>query len=152
MRKRFRVKRLEDMAFGVSYREILANLAICPDHRPENSRNLFSYSSLLSTNHFFTSTNVMQYVRNKLSMNLVGTYSDEVRRKFLKEFNNYLSDDEKIEPWVFYDCVLEESFSELEAQVCFFDSVSADAKIVEIISHFNQSAIFCIAYYFGNCT
>jgi len=134
MGRKFSVKRLEDIAFMASYHEILSNLLLCSKHRPEDRPNTNSYSSLISTNSFLTSENILRYVRNKLALSLVGTFNDEIRNKLISEFNRNLYDsDGKTEPWVFLDCVLDENIVELNAHVAFPDA-SLNPKLIETIS------------------
>ena len=103
---RFSVKRLEEISFEAAYKEILANLSLIPTHRPEERRNLASYSSLISVNPFFTSENVRTYIKNRLAQTLIGTFNDETRQKFVEQFNQYDYDfDSKSLPSIFFDVV-----------------------------------------------
>jgi hypothetical protein len=120
MRKRFFVTRLEEIAFTACYREILSNLLLCPEHRPEDRRGMNSYSSLISLNPFFTSSNIRGFVRSRLNHHLIGIMNDDIRKKFICEFNrNFYDADQKSDIWVFLDCVLDNSFTELETHVVF---------------------------------
>ena len=129
-----RVKRLEDIAFMASFHEILSNLSLCPKHRPEDKPNTNSYASLISQNAFFTSENILSYVRNRLSQRLIGTFNDEIRIKLIAEFNSNLYDSERnVDPWVFLDCVLDENILNLDLHTAFPDS-AINLKLVETIS------------------
>ena len=75
------VPRLDDLAFKASFRDILASLRVCPDHRPGgDSLSLAKSSSLISNhNELSTSDNIRQVVRARLDQHLVGTFNDEIR-------------------------------------------------------------------------
>lgn len=120
MRKRYAVIRLEEIAFTACYREILSNLLLCSEHRPEERRGMNSYSSLISLNPFLTSTNVRSFVRNRLNNHLIGIMNDEIRKRLVFEFNrNFYDADQKSDIWVFLDCVLDSSFIELDTHAVF---------------------------------
>ncbi len=78
------IPRLEELAFEVSYKEILANLLLGHDHRPEGKKLDFAkYSSLLSTYlPFTTSEEIRNVVRGCLFQHLIGTMSDKNRYYF----------------------------------------------------------------------
>jgi len=80
------VKRLEDIAFSACYQDILSNLILCQEHRPENERHPITRSSLISCNPLFTSQNVLYNVRENLNQHLVGTLNDDFRAKIIREF------------------------------------------------------------------
>ena len=133
MRKRFTVVTLEEIAFNACFREILSNLLLCPEHRPEDKRILNSYSSLISLNPFLNSKNVRNFIRNRLDHYLVGTMNDDIRKKFVSEFNkNFYDTDTKPDIDVFLDCVLDASFTELESHVAFPRS-EPNEKFIQII-------------------
>ena len=120
MTKKFAVARLEEIAFKACYREILSNLLLCPEHSQPHSVSMNSYSSLISQNPFLTSPNVRRFVRSRLNYHLIGIMNDEIRKKFIGEFNeNFYSAEQKPDIWVFLDCVLDNSFTELETWVAF---------------------------------
>lgn len=120
MKKKFSVSRLEEIAFMASYREILGNLLLCPDHRPEDRRNMNTYSSLISLNPFFTSPNILHFVRSRLNQHLIGTMNDDIRKRLVHEYNqNFYDSDQKCDIWAFFDCVLDSSFTELDTHVVF---------------------------------
>lgn len=103
-----------------SYREILSNLLLCPDHRPEERRNMNTYSSLISLNPFLTSPNVLHFVRSRLNQHLIGTMNDDIRKRLVHEYNqNFYDSEQKCDMWAFFDCVLDPSFTELDTQVVF---------------------------------
>ena len=80
------VKRLEDIAFWACYQDILSNLILCCEHRPESERHPITRSSLISSNPLFTSKNVLYNVRENLNQHLVGTLNDDIRAKIIREF------------------------------------------------------------------
>ena len=139
MKKKFLVIRLEDIAFTACYREILSNLLLCPEHRPEDRRNMNSYSSLLSLNPFLTSSNVRGFVRSRLNHHLIGIMNDDIRKKLICEFNqNFYDTDQKSDIWVFLDCVLDNSFTELDTHVVF-PKAEPNEKIVHSICNHSPS-------------
>jgi hypothetical protein len=121
MEKKFAVSRLEEIAFKACYHEILSNLLLCPEHsQPNFSDSMYSYSSLISLSPFLTSSNVRRFVRSRLNYHLIGIMNDEIRKKFIGEFNeNFYSAEQKPDIWAFLDCVLDNSFTELETWVAF---------------------------------
>jgi hypothetical protein len=121
MEKKFAVVRLEEIAFKACYREILSNLLLRPEHSHQpHSVSMYSYSSLISLSPFLTSSNVRRFVRSRLNYHLIGIMNDEIRKKFISEFNeNFYSAEQKPDIWVFLDCVLDDSFTELETWVAF---------------------------------
>ncbi|KAI9555851.1 hypothetical protein GHT06_018368 [Daphnia sinensis] len=139
MRKRYVVTRLEEIAFTACYREILSNLLLCTEHRPEDRRSMNSYSSLISLNHSLTSSNVRRFVRNRLNHHLVGIMNDEIRKRLVCEFNRNFYDtndtDQKSDIWVFLDCVLDNSFVELDTHVVFPKTEPNEKFVQTICSH-----------------
>jgi uncharacterized tellurite resistance protein B-like protein len=118
MKNKFAVARLEEIAFKACYREILSNLLLCPEHSQPHNVSMYSYSSLISLNPFLTSSNVRTFVRSRLNYHLIGIMNDEIRKKLVSEFNEtFKSAEQKPDIWVFLDCVLDNSFTELETWV-----------------------------------
>ena len=71
---------LEDLAFEMSYKEIMSNLILCYEHRPQGKRlPWLPFSSFLATSPFFSSQTAISLVRRKLDHYLVGTMSDKIR-------------------------------------------------------------------------
>ncbi len=71
---------LEDLAFEASFKEILSNLVLCPDHRPKEKKlKWLAFSSLLSTIPYFKSEQLITIVRSRLDKYLVGTMGDKIR-------------------------------------------------------------------------
>ena len=137
MTEKYSVSRLEEISFTACLKDILGNLLLCPEHRPESSRHLNSYSSLISIHpNLFSSSNVRSFVRNRLNQHLIGIMNDEIRKKLVCEFNhNFEDDSDQISDiWVFLDCVLDTSFTELYTHVAFPRS-EPNEKIVQIIGH-----------------
>jgi len=80
MKKNGLVLRLEYQAFVVLFNDILGTLFLCPEHYPaEKKPALAIFSSLISSNPSFTSENVLNLLRARLSKHLIGTMSDEIR-------------------------------------------------------------------------
>ena len=74
------VPRLEHLAFEKSFKEIVSNLILCPEHRPEGKRfDWASSSSFLSTNPLCSSQNMINFVKGHLDQILIGTMNDEIR-------------------------------------------------------------------------
>jgi len=74
------VPSLEDLAFEMSYKEIMSNLILCYEHRPEGKRfQWLPFSSIVSTSEILSSENVRRLVRNRLNQHLVGTLGEKVR-------------------------------------------------------------------------
>ncbi len=76
------VHRLEHLAFSVSFKEILVNLALGQDHRPEkNQLEIAKFGSLLPPEfrHSLTSENIINFVRIRLDYHLKGMMSDKIR-------------------------------------------------------------------------
>lgn len=74
------VSRLEDLAFDASYNEIIGNLLLCREHRPENKKlEMVTYSSFLSRIPFIISQNMIQLIRNQLGQNLLGLMGEKIR-------------------------------------------------------------------------
>jgi hypothetical protein len=98
MKKKFAVVRLEEIAFKACYREILNNLLFWTEHNQQPHR----------------------FVRSRLNYHLIGIMNDEIRKKFIGEFNeNFYRAEQKPDIWEFLDCVLDNSFTELETWVAF---------------------------------
>ncbi len=77
---RFVIPRLEKLAFEVSYKELLSNLLLCREHRPEERQvELVAFSSLISACSFLKSENVITFVRNRLNRYLLGFMNDKMR-------------------------------------------------------------------------
>ena len=137
MGRKYSVSRLEEISFTACLKDILGNLLLCPEHRPESSRHLNSYSSLISIHpNLFSSSNVRSFVRNRLNQHLIGIMNDDIRKRLVCEFNCSFPDnfDQKSDIWVFLDCVLDSSFTELETHVVFPKS-ELNEKLVQIICH-----------------
>ena len=80
------VASLEELAFQVSYKEILSNLILCHDHRPRGKQfNWLPYSSLLLKNPQRSSEQVRDFVRRRLDYYLAGTMGDTIRYTIFKE-------------------------------------------------------------------
>ena len=126
-----KIKCLEDIAFEVAYREIVFNLLLCPEHvshKAEQAAESFCHgvpsSSFLALN--VTSKSIRKFVRERLEFILVGTMSDTIREKLFQRFNNDLhsrhsewvsspdTNTERPDAWVFLDCVLDETFTNLD--------------------------------------
>jgi len=74
------IQRLEDKAFEVSFRNIMANLLICRSHRPESKQlPYWNYPSLISSNPLYSSENIIKSIRDSLDYHLVGVMNDETR-------------------------------------------------------------------------
>ncbi len=66
------VPRLKDIAFRVSFKEILNNLVLCHEHRPEEKQVMpVAFSSLLSLSQLCTSQCLINLMRNRLDQFLV---------------------------------------------------------------------------------
>ena len=66
------VPQLKDLAFDVSYKEILGNLILCPDSRPEDKQLVWvSFSSFLSTIPYLKSQNMRQIIRDRLTQHFI---------------------------------------------------------------------------------
>ena len=80
MCKKAIVPRLEELAFQVSYKEVIGNLILCPENRPESKRlDWATFSSFLTTIPTLTFSNIRDLVRGRLDQHLVGIVSDTVR-------------------------------------------------------------------------
>ena len=69
--KKLIVPRLADMAFSASYKELLSNLLLCPNHHPEEKEkklDVIAHSSLRSNKSQFlnSSKNVISFARSRL--------------------------------------------------------------------------------------
>ncbi len=79
------VPKLEDLAFEVSYQEILSNLILCYDHRPEGKRlSWLPFSSVLNAKPAITSEKMRCLVRARLNQHLVGVMSEKIRYMFCR--------------------------------------------------------------------
>jgi len=77
---KFTVPRLEQIAFQASFKEILSNLVLCPDHCPKDMQlDTVAFSSRLSTCPLFTSQSLINFVRKRLEYYLVGEMNDKIR-------------------------------------------------------------------------
>ena len=115
MKKKFAVVRLEEIAFKACYREILNNLLFWTEHIQQPHR----------------------FVRSRLNYHLIGIMNDEIRKKLVSEFNEtFDSAEQKPDIWVFLDCVLDNSFTELETWVA---SPKAEPKEKLVHSICNRS-------------
>ena len=78
--KRKAVQRLEDLASNACYTEIVSNLILCHEHRPqERQLNWLPFSSVLSTIPYMKSKPVLAFVKSRLDRYLVGTMGDQLR-------------------------------------------------------------------------
>lgn len=74
------VPSLENLAFEMSYKEIMSNLILCYEHRPEGKRvTWLPFSSIVSTSEILSSENIRRLVRGRLNQHLVGTMGEKVR-------------------------------------------------------------------------
>ena len=75
------VPRLEQLAFTASFKDILSNLVLCQDHRPEDKQleTVAAFSSRIKTSPLFASQNLINFVRNNLDHHLVGVMNDKTR-------------------------------------------------------------------------
>lgn len=136
MGRKFTVSRLEQIAFMASYREILSNLLLCSDHRPEERRHMNTYSSLISLNTFLNSCNILKFVRSRLNHYLIGTMNDDIRKRLVNEyFQSFYDSDQKCDIWAFFDCVLDSNFVELDTHVVFPQSEPNEKFIQAIANH-----------------
>ena len=124
------LKGLECLAFEVAYQEIIFNLLLCPEHVTYKSKATESFcngvprSSILSLN--LTSKSVRKFVRERLDFILIGSMSESIREKLVEQLNDdlfsihtdWLGDSpatfERPDAWVFLDCVLDETFTNLD--------------------------------------
>ena len=75
-----KVPTLLDLAFDVSFKELLSNLVLCNDHRPEDKQLVWArYSSFLSTMPYLNGQAMRYLVRSRLDQYLVGMMSDTIR-------------------------------------------------------------------------
>ena len=140
-----KVKRLEDIALEVAYREIIFNLLLSPEHISHEQGTVMPFSfgvscsSLISLN-CFTSTSIIKFVRDRLDENLVGTMSDSIRTKLIQKFvsqvekNSHQSKLELPDAWTFFNCVLDESFTTLDIPNQHRPHLGTDAKVFEAVS------------------
>jgi len=80
--ERLVIPRLEKLAFEASYKELLSNLLLCREHRPEEKQvELVAFSSIISACTFLKSENVIAFVRNRLNHYLLPgtTMNDKMR-------------------------------------------------------------------------
>jgi len=84
------VPRLEQLAFTVSFEEILGNLYLCPDHCQKEKQfgQNIQFASLLppKIRNSLTSENILNFVRKRLNYHLVGLVSDTTRYILLLKF------------------------------------------------------------------
>ncbi len=70
--QRIVVPHLRDLAFDVSYKEILGNLILCRDNRPEDMQLTWTlFSSFLSTIPYLNGQNMRRLVRDRLAQYLI---------------------------------------------------------------------------------
>jgi len=87
--RKMSVPLLEDLAFEVSFKEMISHLVMCRDHRPKNTSESYkamdwvSYSSVLSNHAFMSSENVLKFVKQRLNKYLVGVMGIKIRYKLL---------------------------------------------------------------------
>ena len=88
--RKMSVPLLEDLAFEVSFKELISNLVMCRDHRPENTSESYykamdwvSSFSILSNHPFMSSENVLKFVKQRLNKYLVGVMGIKIRYKLL---------------------------------------------------------------------
>ena len=140
------MKRLENIAFDVAYRDIIYNLLLSPEHvsQKPSIASSFSYgvscSSILSLH--VTSKSIIEFVRDHLDQKLIGTMSDTIRKRLIIKFFldlNKRRDESKLTPempdaWAFFDCVLDESITALDLPTCE-PNFGTDPKLFEVIAH-----------------
>ena len=112
------IKRLEDIALEVAYREIESNLLLCPEHVSHKAEVTASLCHVLPSSSFIslnvTSKSIIKFVKDRIDQQkLVGTMSYATCRKLIEI---YLEDmerihysksnisEEKPDVWVFLDC------------------------------------------------
>jgi len=139
------MKRLENLAFDVAYREIIYNLLLSPEHVSQklSIASSFSYgvscSSILSLH--VTSKSIIEFVRDRLDQKLIGTMSDTIRKRLIIKFFldlNKRRDESKLTPempdaWAFFDCVLDESITDLDLPTCE-PNFGTDPRLFEVIA------------------
>jgi len=80
MEKATAVPLLEDLAFEVSYKDVLSNLLLCHDHRPEGKKlDWASFSSFLSTFPSFNGERMRLLIRACLDEYAYGIMGDKIR-------------------------------------------------------------------------
>ena len=80
------VPSLEELAFEASFKDILATLVLCCEHRPEGKRYDCLVPSAFS-NSFLTSEKLRKFVRKRLDQHLVGLVGVKVRYKRLLHYS-----------------------------------------------------------------
>ena len=125
------IKRLEDIALEVAYnREIVTNLLLCPEHVSHKAEATASLCHVLPSSSFIslnvTSKSIIKFVKDRIDHKLFGTMSDATHRKLIEI---YLEDmerihygksnisEEKPNVWVFLDCLLDETFTDLDLHI-----------------------------------
>ena len=80
MEKAVVVPTLEDLAFDVSFKEILGNLILCHEYLPEGKQlPWLPFSSFLTSVQLPSSEDMLSLVKARLDYFLVGTMSDKIR-------------------------------------------------------------------------
>ena len=95
-------------------------------------------SSFISLN--VTSKSIIKFVKDRIDQKLVGTMSDATRRKLIEI---YLEDLERIhcgiskiseeypDVWVFFDCLLDETFTDLDLHILPSNLLGKGHKLFE---------------------
>ena len=73
------VPSLQDLAFEVSFKEIMSTLILCYEHRPEGKRLSCLASPSAFSKSFLTSEKLLNFVRSRLDYHLVGLVGVQVR-------------------------------------------------------------------------
>jgi len=80
MEKAAVIPKLEDLAFEVSFKEILGNLILCHEYLPERKKlPWLPFSSFLTSIPLPSSEDMLSLVKARLDHFLVGTMSDKIR-------------------------------------------------------------------------
>ena len=66
------VPSLQDLAFEVSFKEIMSTLILCYEHRPKGKRLSCLASPSAFSKSFLTSEKLLNFVRSRLDYHLVG--------------------------------------------------------------------------------
>ena len=84
--RKISVPLLEDLAFEVSFKEMIRNLVMCSDHRPKNTSESYkavdwwvSSSSTLSTHPFISTESVLKCLKRRLNGYLIGVMGIKIR-------------------------------------------------------------------------
>lgn len=130
-----KVKRLEGMALKLAYREIVTNLLLCPEHVSHKAKATDSFCRVIPSSSYIslniTSKGIIKFVKDRIDQKLVGTMSDGTRRKLIDMYQEDLQSShggsfssrknsvmlERPDVWVFLDCVLDETFTELDLTI-----------------------------------